>query len=78
MLKNILIYAQKRQMIKNYLEKLRALPDKQKKIILWIIIAVLALGLGFLWLKITISRFDKIEKSVKKIGFPTIKIEENK
>ncbi len=63
-------------MIKNYLEKLRALPDKQKKIILWGIITILALGLGFFWFKNTVTRFSKIEESIKKINFPSI--EKNK
>ena len=64
--------------IHSYIEKLRALPDKQKKIILWIIVIILALGLGFLWFKTTILRFAKIEESIKKIDIPSIKIEENK
>ena len=39
-----------------YLEKLRALSDNQKKIILWIIVAILALVLGFWWVKMTGER----------------------
>ena len=58
----------------NYLEKLRALPDKQKKIILWTIVIILALGFGFFWIKTTISRFAKIEESIKKIDIPLINI----
>ena len=62
--------------IHNYVEKLRALPEKQKKIILWAIVIILALGLGFLWFKITISRFTKIGESIKMIDIPSINIEE--
>lgn len=66
--------------IKNYLEMIRAMPDKQKKIVLWAIIAVLALVLGFLWFKTSILRLEKIEESVKNINIPSIdyNIEENK
>ncbi len=58
--------------IKEFVTKLQNLPLNQRKIILWTIVIVLAIGLGFLWLKMTITRFDKIEKSVKKIDFPSI------
>ncbi|MBI1866325.1 MAG: hypothetical protein HY005_03320 [Candidatus Staskawiczbacteria bacterium] len=56
------------------------MPDKQKKIVLWAIIAVLALVLGFLWFKTSILRLEKIEESVKNINIPSIdyNIEENK
>lgn len=67
--------------IHSYIEKLRTLPDKQKKIILWTIVVILALGLGFLWFKTTVTRFAKIEEAVKKIDIPSIDLpstEENK
>jgi len=37
--------------IRTRLEKLQALPEKQKKIILWSIVAVLAIIMGFFWIK---------------------------
>ena len=63
---------------KEFITKLQNLPDNQKKMILWTIVAILALGMGFLWFKISISRFAKIEESMKKIEIPSINIEENK
>ena len=48
---------------KEFITKLQNLPDNQKKMILWTIVAILALGMGFLWFKISISRFAKIEES---------------
>lgn len=64
----------------NFIVKLRALSDKNKKIILWTIVVLLALGMGFLWFKITISRLAKLEEAMKKIDIPSINsnIEENK
>lgn len=66
--------------IHSYIEKLRALPDKQKKIILWTIVSLLALSLAFLWLKTSISRFEKMEESIKNVNMPSIdyNIEEKK
>ncbi|MDO8659845.1 MAG: hypothetical protein Q7K54_04585 [Candidatus Parcubacteria bacterium] len=64
--------------IKEFITKLQNLPENKKKIILWTIVIVLALGLGFLWFKITMTRFSKIENSVKKIDFPSIEKVENK
>ncbi|OGZ70100.1 MAG: hypothetical protein A2904_00370 [Candidatus Staskawiczbacteria bacterium RIFCSPLOWO2_01_FULL_33_9] len=63
--------------IHNYIEKLRALPDKQKKIILWTIVIILALVMGFFWIRSAINSFSKIEESIKKVNIPTY-IEENK
>lgn len=64
--------------LRDFITKLQGLPDKQKKIILWTIVALLALAMGFLWFKISIARFAKIEESIKKIDTPSINIEENK
>ena len=57
---------------KEFITKLQNLPDKHKKIILWAIVALLALGMGFLWFKISIARLAKIEESMKKIDIPSI------
>lgn len=51
--------------IKEILEKLRSLPESQKKIILFSIVAVLFVALIFLWFKITVSRIAKIEDDIK-------------
>lgn len=67
--------------IRDFIIKLQGLPDNKKKIILWTIVAFLALGMGFLWFKISIARLAKIEESMKKIDIPSIEInntEENK
>lgn len=59
---------------KEFINKLQNLPEKQKKIILWSIVAVLGLILGFIWFKMAIIRFAKIEESMKKIELPGIEI----
>ena len=58
----------------NFITKLQGLPDKQKKIVLWTIVVILTLVMGFFWFKATISRFAKIEESIKKIDIPSINI----
>ena len=58
--------------IRNFLEKLRALPEQQKKIILWTIVVVLAVTMGFFWVKGAINNFSKIGESIGKIDLPQI------
>lgn len=57
---------------KAYLQKLQTLPDKQKKIILWTIVAVLAIILGLFWLKSATERLSKIGENVSQIKLPEI------
>jgi len=57
---------------KEFINKLQNLPDKQKKIILWSIVAVLGLILGFFWFKMAIIRFAKIEESMSKLDIPSV------
>jgi hypothetical protein len=57
--------------IKNYLEKLRELSDKQKKIVLWTIVAVLAVTMGYFWIRGTMDSLSKIGKSVGSINLPS-------
>lgn len=58
--------------IRDFIAKLRSLPNKQKKIILWTVVAILGLAMGVLWFKTATSRFTQIEQSVKKINIPSI------
>jgi len=57
---------------KTYFEKLRALPDKHKKIIMWAIVAVLAVVLGYFWLISAEKNLQKIGQSVSQVKFPEI------
>jgi len=45
---------------KNYLKILQALPDKQKKIILWATVAVLAIIMGYFWIKSVAVKIESI------------------
>ena len=56
----------------NYLEKLRALPDSQKKIVLWTIVVILAFVMGLFWIRGAINSFSKIGESVGQIKIPQI------
>lgn len=57
---------------KEFLIKLQNLPDQQKKIILWTIVAILAIIMGFFWVKSAINNFSKIGESVQNIKFSQI------
>jgi len=55
-----------------FLEKLRNLPENKKKIILWIIVAILATALGFFWIMGVIDNLQKISNNVSQIKLPEI------
>ncbi len=57
---------------KSKLEYLRNLPDKQKKIILWVIVAVLAIIMGFFWVKSAINRISNLGSEIENVQFPSI------
>jgi len=45
---------------KEFITKLQNLPDKQKKIVLWTIVAVLAVIMGYFWVRGTMNSLSKI------------------
>ncbi|GEM_PF-2319180 len=55
-----------------YLQKLQGLSDKQKKIVLWTIVAVLAIIMGFFWIRSVGDRLNKISENVGQIKLPQI------
>lgn len=57
---------------KAYLEKLRALPEKQKKIILWAIVIILGIILAFFWFRATMDRFSNLGEEFGKVQLPDI------
>lgn len=57
-----------------YLEKLRGLSDKNKKIVLWTIVAVLGLIMGLFWIKGTMNSLSKLGNQVGEIKFPNIEM----
>jgi len=46
---------------KNFVEKLRSLEDKQKKIILWTIVGILGLTMGFFWIKGVMYKLENLK-----------------
>lgn len=64
--------------IKKYLEKLRALPDHQKKIILWSTVIVLGLIMGYFWTKSAANNLSKIGQQFGNIELPGGKMPEIK
>ena len=51
---------------KKILEKLRALSDFQKRIIMWSIVAVLAVILGYLWVQGLAKSVSEINQQISK------------
>ena len=60
--------------IRPHIEKLQGLSDIKKKIILWTVVAVLAIVMGFFWVKGTIRTFSQISQSVKNVNMPSLDI----
>jgi len=56
--------------IKNYLEKLRAMPEQKKKIVLWTIVVVLALIMGIFWIRGLKANLSKMGEEMGKIEIP--------
>ena len=51
-----------------FIEKLQNLPENKKKIILWAVVVILAVIMGFFWVRGAINNFSKIGESVKSIN----------
>lgn len=60
--------------IRNFLTKLQGLPDVKKKIILWIIVVVLGLVMGFFWVKDAADRLSRLSQSSQGTMFPEINL----
>jgi hypothetical protein len=58
--------------IENFLNELRALPEKKKIVILWSIVIILGLIMGFFWVKTTIVRVKKMGQEFSNIKIPEI------
>ena len=59
-----------------YIEKLRGTSDKNKKIVLWTIVAVLGLVMGFFWIRGTMDSLSKLGNQVGEIKFPDIETQQ--
>jgi len=58
--------------IRKFIKKLQNLPDKQKNIILWIIVAILGIIMVFFWFNSATKRISKIGDGLKTIELPQI------
>lgn len=57
------------------LEKLKALPDRQKKIIMWAVVGVLAVVMLIFWFKSAMNRLSNIGQGMQ-IDFPKMETED--
>ncbi len=60
--------------IKNFLTKLQNLPENKKKIVLWTIVSVLALIMGFFWIKGAMDGLSKMGQSISNVQIPQINV----
>jgi len=57
---------------RDFILKLQNLSDQKKKIILWTIVVILAVIMGFFWIKGTINTLSKIGESAQNTKIPQI------
>ena len=62
--------------IKNWLERLRILPDSQKKIILWAVVGVIGIVMAFFWITGAVKSLSNTGEDIGQINFPEINIPE--
>jgi len=60
--------------IRGFLTKLQNYSERKKKIILWGIVVILAVTMGYFWVKEAISNVSKIGESIKSINLPKANI----
>jgi hypothetical protein len=58
--------------IREFIQKLQNLPEHNKKIILWTIVAIFAVILGYFWIISAINNLDKIGKNVSQVKLPEL------
>mgnify|MGYP001591091465 FL=1 len=49
---------------KNFIAKLQNLPENKKKIILWTIVVILGLIMGYFWIKSAMNNLQKLSENV--------------
>lgn len=57
-----------------HLEKVRNLPDKHKKAILWLIVAILAGTMLYFWFQGAVKSFSKIGDSIESVNIPSLDV----
>ena len=56
----MLFYSHKIVKIRDFIIKLQNLPESKKKIVLWTIVIILGLIMGFFWINGTINSLQKL------------------
>ena len=59
---------------KEFITKLQSLSEHQKKIVLWTIVVVLAVIMGFFWVRGTMDTLSRIGGEIGKIEMPKIDV----
>jgi hypothetical protein len=61
--------------IQEYIKKLQSLSELKKQIILWTVVGVFAIILGFFWVKSSIDNVRKIQQSLTSLNLPKIDLQ---
>lgn len=61
---------------REFIIKLQNLPDKHKKVVLWTIVAVLGLTMGYFWVRGAMNNLQKMGESMSQIKLPEIQTSE--
>jgi len=61
---------------RKFVEKMQALPENKKKIILWTIVVILAIIMGIFWIKSAANNFSRIGKDIN-IEIPILETKES-
>ena len=60
--------------IKEFITKLQNLSEQKKKIVLWTIVVVLGVIMGFFWVRSAMNKFSEMGQAVGQIEFPSLEM----
>ena len=58
--------------LKEFITKLQNLPEHKKKIVLWAVVGILAVVMGFFWVRGAMDKFSKFGQSPNPLNLPSI------
>jgi len=62
--------------IKIFLKRMQDLPEDQKKIILWLVVGILAVAMGFFWVRTAFKNFSEMGEGIQNIKIVEIETQD--